>query len=205
LLPFFTFSVYALKYRLIQKETIERLIMDDPAILINIILIFLLRVLNYAIGTLRLVFITRGKRLIAASLAGIEALIFAVVIADVVQDLNNVPNLIAYCFGAGFGSWVGMVLETKLIRSYTIVNVFANQDGLEITESLRQAGYGVTTTISQGKDGEVLTLRSVIDRRQVKTFMKAVHKINPNVFIAIEEARGIDRGWLGVGRDGRAI
>ncbi len=98
-----------------------------------------------------------------------------------------------------------MALEAKLIRSYTIVNVFANQDGLEITEALRQAGYGVTTTISQGRDGEVLTLRSVIDRRQVKTFMKTVHQINPNAFIAIEEARGVTRGWLGMGRDGRAI
>lgn len=179
--------------------------MDDPALIFNVVLIFTLRVLNYALGTLRLVFITRGRRLIASALAGLEALIFAVVIADVVQDLNNIPNLIAYCFGAGFGSWVGMALEAKLIRSYTIVNVFANQDGLEITEALRQAGYGVTTTISQGRDGEVLTLRSVIDRRQVKTFMKTVHQINPNAFIAIEEARGVTRGWLGMGRDGRAI
>lgn len=177
----------------------------DWPLLINIVLIFLLRVLNYAIGTIRLVLITRGMRLLAASLAGIEALIFAVVIAGVVNDLDNIPNLIAYVFGAGVGSWIGMVLETKLIRSYTIVNVFANQGGLEITEALRQAGYGVTTTISQGRDGEVLTLRSVIDRRNVKTFMKAVHEINPNAFIAIEEARGVERGWLGVGRGGKPI
>lgn len=177
----------------------------DWAVVLSVVLIFGLRVLNYAIGTLRLVFITRGRRLIAATLAGIEALIFAVIIADVVQDLNNIPNLIAYCIGAGVGSWVGMMLEARLIRSYTIVNVFANQDGLEITESLRQAGYGVTTTISQGRDGDVLTLRSVIDRRQVKTFIKAVHNINPNAFIAIEEAKGIERGWLGVGRSGKPI
>ncbi len=172
-------------------------------VLVNVVLIFVLRVMNYAVGTLRLVSITRGRRVIAAGLAMLEALVFAVVIAGVVSDLQNFPNLLAYCLGAGAGSWVGMDLEARLVRSYTIVNVFASQAGVQITEALRSAGYGVTTTISQGRDGDVLMLRSVIDKRDVKTFSKIVQDVNDQAFIAVEEARGVERGWLGVGRGGK--
>ncbi|TVR20305.1 MAG: hypothetical protein EA396_10780 [Anaerolineaceae bacterium] len=172
---------------------------------INVILIFVLRVLNYALGTLRLVSITRGMKTAAAALAAIEALVFAVVIAGVVSDLQNLPNLLAYCLGASAGSWVGMELESRLVRSYTIVNIFANQKGFEITEALRGAGYGVTTTLSQGKDGDVVTLRSVVDKRDVKVLVALAHDINPAAFVAVEEARGIQRGWLGVGRGGKLV
>lgn len=172
---------------------------------INVFLIFVLRVLNYAIGTLRLVSITRGMKAAAAGLAAIEALVFAVVIAGVVNDLSNLPNLIAYCLGASAGSWAGMELEARLVRSYTIVNIFASQKGFEITEALREAGYGVTTTLSQGKDGDVVTLRSVVDKREVKALIKRAHDINPSAFVAVEEARGIQRGWLGIGRGGKLV
>jgi uncharacterized protein YebE (UPF0316 family) len=172
-------------------------------VVIHVILIFILRVMNYAIGTLRLVSITRGRRFVAGSLAMLEGLVFAVVIAGVVNDLQNIPNLLAYCLGAGVGSWVGMELESRLVRSYTIVNVFASSGGTQITETLRNAGYGVTTTISQGRDGDVMMIRSVIDKRQVKPFTKIVENLNDKAFIAVEEVRGVERGWLGVGRGGK--
>ncbi len=174
----------------------------DAAFLV--VMIFVLRVINYAIGTLRLVVITRGQRLFAAILAALEALIFAVVIAGVVSDLENIPNLIAYCLGAAVGSWVGMELEARIVRSYMIINVFAAKDGREIAQMLRDADFGVTINISEGRDGEVLTLRSVVDKREVKRFIKIVQTQNPDAFIATEEARGVRRGWMGIGK-GRTL
>ncbi|MFW5690973.1 MAG: DUF2179 domain-containing protein [Chloroflexota bacterium] len=173
--------------------------MTADALLI-VLMIFVLRVINYAVGTLRLVAITRNRRLLASTMAALEALIFAVVIAGVVTDLDNIPNLIAYCMGAAVGSWTGMELESRLIRSYMIINIFASHEGAELTEKLRNAGFGVTTTISQGRDSEVLTLRSVVDKRDVKRFIKVTQEVNPDVFIAAEEARGVRRGYLGVGK-----
>lgn len=164
------------------------------------LLIFILRVVNYAVGTMRLVVITRDQRLLAALLAALEALIFAVVIAGVINDLENVPNLVAYCAGAAVGSYMGMVLEARLVRSYMIINVFANVSGGEIAEALRSAGFGVTSTTGEGRTGAVTTLRSVIDKRDVKRMVSIIQSINPQAFIAAEEARGVSRGWLGVGK-----
>ncbi len=173
--------------------------------ILTVALIFVLRVINYAIGTIRMVTLARNQRLISSVLAALEALIFAVVIAGVVSDLDNIPNLVAYCLGASVGSWAGLILEHRLIRSYMIVNVFANTDGDQLATSLREAGFGVTSNISQGRDSDVLTIRSVIDKREVKRYVKLVQSINPQAFIATEEARGVQRGWLGVGRSGRHV
>ena len=163
-------------------------------------LIFVLRVMNYSVGTVRLVLIGRGIRMWASLLAAVEALIFAVVIAGVVQDLENVLNMTAYCLGAAVGSWAGMELESRLVKSYVIVNVFASEGGDIIAAHMRAAGYGVTQMMGEGRDGMVMTLRSVINKREVTRLNKLINEVNPAAFIAIEEARGVRHGWLGTGR-----
>lgn len=168
-------------------------------------MIFILRVVNYAIGTVRMIAITRNMRFLAALLAAIEALVFAVVIAGVVNDLNNIINLFAYCAGAAVGSWVGMVIEARMVRGYMIANVFANGDGETLATQLREAGFGVTTTQSLGRDGVVTTLRSVLDKRDMKRFTALVNELKPNAFMVAEEARSVQRGWMGLGKGGRAI
>jgi uncharacterized protein YebE (UPF0316 family) len=162
--------------------------------------ILVLRIINYSVGTLRLVAIGRGLKLFAAVLAAFEGLIFAVVIAGVVQDLENILNLTAYCLGASLGSWAGMELEARLVKSYVIANIFSAEKGRTIAERLREAGYGVTETIGEGRDGIVITLRSVINKREMTSFTRLVNEINPDAFIAVEEARGVRHGWLGTGR-----
>ena len=160
------------------------------------LLIFFLRVLNFAIGTIRTITTARGQRLISAILAAFGALIFAVVIGKVVTDLDNIPNLIAYCTGASVGSYVGMILETKFIRSFMIVNAITAENGRDAAAVLRAEGFGVTTTVGEGKDGKVTNLRSVVDKRDVPQYLGILQEICPDAFIAIEEARGVKHGWV---------
>lgn len=161
--------------------------------------IFGLRVVNYAISTLRMVSIARNQRIASSIMATLEALIFAVVLANIVNDLENLVNLFAYCAGAAAGNYVGMALETRLIKGFAIVNIFSSNTSQEIATALREAGYGVTATLGEGRDGAVLTLRSVINKREVNRLTKIVQKISPSAFIAVEEARSVQRGWLGTG------
>ncbi|HRF94030.1 MAG TPA: DUF5698 domain-containing protein [Aggregatilineales bacterium] len=174
-------------------------------VIFTAVAIFVLRVINYAIGTVRMIAITRNLKLLAAILAAIEELVFAVVIAGVVSDLDNIINLTAYCAGAGVGSYVGMIIEARLVRGYMIVNVFANGDGEMIASKLREAGFGVTTTASHGRDGLVITLRTVLDKREMKRFNNLVTELKPDAFMVAEEARQVQRGWMGLGKGGRAI
>jgi len=162
-------------------------------------LIFLLRVLNYAISTVRTVAISRGRRGLSSILAFIEAFLFAVVIASIVQDITeNWLNLLAYCLGAAAGGWVGMVIEARFITGYMSVSIIAHHAdrGHDIAIALRDGGFGVTETIGQGLTGPVTMLRSVIMKRDVANLLKITRAIDPEAFVAVEEARAIHRGWL---------
>lgn len=159
-------------------------------------LIFILRVINYSISTLRLVFITRGRRILAAGLAFLEAFIFAVVMAQVVTDLNNLPNLFAYCMGAACGSYTGMMLETRFIRSYSSVHIIAQERGYEIADALRAGGYGATLTVGEGRDGAVTIVRSVTSNRDVSNLMQIVRDTQPDAFVEVEQVRPVQRGWI---------
>lgn len=167
------------------------------------IVIFVLRVANYSIGTIRLVVITRNRRGLAAALATLEAFVFAVTIANVVTDLENLVNLASYCLGAAVGSYIGMVLEARLIHSFVIINVIAVHNGHEIAESLREAGHGVTEFAGRGREGDVITLRSVVDKRDVAATVQLIRSINEKAFIAVEEARSVQHGWMRASIPGR--
>jgi uncharacterized protein YebE (UPF0316 family) len=158
--------------------------------------IFGLRVLNYALGTVRLVAITRQRRLLASGLAAVEALVFAVVIANIVQDLDNVINLFAYCAGASAGSYAGMWLEARFVTGFSIVSIITGPEGHVLATLLRDAGFGVTETYGEGRDGTVTTLRSVVNKREIPGISKMVHAHHPDAFMTIEEARTVQRGWL---------
>lgn len=159
-------------------------------------LLFVLRVVNYSISTMRLVFIARNSLSLSAVAAFLEALIFAVVMASVVTDLSNLLNLGAYCLGAAVGSYTGMRLEARFITSYRTVNIVCQEKGREIAKALRDAGFGVTETSGHGRDGEVTILRSTAPRRSMPAVMKIINEINPDAFIEVEEARALRRGWI---------
>ena len=171
--------------------------------LLAAILIFILRVTNYAISTVRLVAITRQRRYLAAMLAACEAFVFAVVIANIVNDLDNVINLFAYCAGASGGSLIGMYLESRFITGYVIFNVILQNGAHALAETLRDAGFGVTETYGEGREGLVTTLRSVVNKRDLRKIKEKKKNANPEAFITIGEARAVQRGWIRAPMPGR--
>ncbi len=160
------------------------------------LLIFGLRVFNYAISTIRLVFIGRGFKIWAAVIAFMEALIFAVVIANVVRDLSDLSNLLAYCLGASVGSYAGMWLEAKFIVSYSTVTVITHEKGREIADALRNRNYGVTVSKGEGRDGDVDIIRSSATNKDIPLLVSIVQSIHAEAFIDIEAARTLYRGWI---------
>lgn len=158
------------------------------------LIIFILRVFNNGLGTVRLIVMARQQRGLTAFLGFFEALTFAVTIAVVAADLSDILNLFAYCIGFAAGSWVGMAIEARFIVSYVAVHIITRADGVAI--ALRAAGYGVTEIDAQGREGQVAMLHVVTQRREVPRVRQVAEAADPAAFISIEEARSVSRGWL---------
>jgi uncharacterized protein YebE (UPF0316 family) len=165
--------------------------------------IFVLRIINNAVGTLRVVFITRQMRLVAAIMAFIEAWVFAVVISSVVKDLSNGLNLMAYCGGFAVGNYVAMWIEGRFLTSYMIVTVIARKNADELADILRTQGFGVTTSRGEGRDGEVAMLRCVTTHHTIPKLIATVQEKVPDAFVNVSEARTVQKGWIRSPRNGQ--
>jgi uncharacterized protein YebE (UPF0316 family) len=162
--------------------------------------IFVLRIVNSALGTVRVIVTVHQHRWLSSALSFIEALIFAFVIANVVNDLSNFLNLMAYCGGFALGNYIGMVIESRYITSYMTATIIVHDKGHDIAATLRQHGYGVTETLGEGRDGTVTMLRSVLLQRDVPDMLTVVRQVHPEAFVSVEEARAIHKGWIRAAR-----
>jgi uncharacterized protein YebE (UPF0316 family) len=167
-----------------------------PEALLTALLILVLRIFNNAIGTIRLIVMSRQQRKLTVALALVEAFTFAVTIAGVATDLGNLLNLTAYCVGFAAGNWVGMAIEARFIISYVRVNIFAKEKGHEIAVALRSQGFGVTESFGEGHSGPVDLLHCITTRREVPALIDTVNEINPSAFTFIEEARSVQKGYV---------
>ena len=161
------------------------------------ILIFVLRVTNNVIGTVRLILVSRGKRVWGFAFASLESLLFAYTAGQVITDLNNLPNLAAYVFGFAVGGVVGMQVENRFVKSYESVTVIATREvSHEMAVALRNAGHGVTEIMGEGAHGQVEELHIIAHRRDLPEVLRIIHSIKEDVFVTVEHSEFIRGGWI---------
>src|SRR5512136_1952549 len=118
-------------------------------------LIFVLRVSDMTLDTLRVLFVMRGKKQIAWILGFCQSAIYVFAIGKVLSQLNNPLNIIGYAAGFATGNVVGMIIEERIAIGHTLVNIISHKLGPAIVDHLRQNGYAVTELSGRGKDGMV--------------------------------------------------
>ena len=172
-------------------------------IALNVLFIFALRVAGVSLSTVRILLMTRGRKLLSAVLGFFEVLVYAVAIGKVVQDLNNIPNLMSYCLGFSVGTLVGMWLEERIAIGFATIRVISPGHSHQVAEAIRQAGYGATESIAQGKEGIVGTVKTTVRRRDVKVTCEIIYQCVPDAFITIEDTQKVERGYLRAARHER--
>ena len=80
-----------------------------PPLLLTL-LIFLLRVTDMSLDTLRVLFVLRGGKSMAWILGFLQSTIWVIAITSVLSNLDNLLNVIAYAGGFATGNVVGMVV-----------------------------------------------------------------------------------------------
>jgi len=160
------------------------------------LLIFLARVVNVSMGTVRTLLGMRGQKRWATAIGFVESLIFILAIGRVLQDVGNVWNVLGYCGGFAAGTWVGLVMEEKLALGYAVVRAISRDDGRKIALALREAGYGVTEMVGEGLSGRVHVVTTVVRRRDIPAIMALVSQVDEAAFVTVDDANRVYRGHL---------
>ena len=162
----------------------------------NALLIFCLRMIGVAMGTVRMILIGRGQRIIAPLLGFVESTIWVVAISQVITNLDNIYNILGFSGGFAAGTLVGMLLENKLALGFVGINVVSMNHGSEIVEKLRQADYGVTEFNGSGQSGAVIMINTIVSRKDIKYVFQLVNRVDPDSFIAVDDMAVVKRGYM---------
>src|SRR5204863_3968288 len=90
--------------------------------------IFLAEMCVVTLGTLRIIFVARGRKYLAPLLGFFEILTWLFAIGQVMQNLNDPFCFFAFALGFTVGNFLGIVVETRLALGIATVRIFARQE-----------------------------------------------------------------------------
>jgi len=165
--------------------------------LISALTLFLLRLVDISLYTLRIMMVVRGRKRMAWVFGFFQSIVFITALRAVLSDLGNWGKILGYAAGFATGVVLGMWIEGRLAIGYTHLRVISPRRGAELAEQLRQAGYAVTEVSGQGKDGMVSLLNCSVLRRKAPGAINLVEQIDPEAFVTAEAVRAVRRGFWG--------
>ena len=167
------------------------LVMDPEifALVVLPILIFIARVADVTLRTIRIIFISRGVKLLAPIVGFFEVLIWIVVISQVMQDVTNVFNYIAYAGGFAAGTYIGMYIENRISIGTLSVRIISKNSTVDLAKSLKKDGYRTTVIDAYGSRGPVKVVYIIVKRKKVPKLITTVKKIDSKALYSVEDVR----------------
>jgi len=155
--------------------------------------IFLARIADVSLGTLRIIFVSKGMKRIAPLIGFIEVLIWIIAISKIMQNLDNWICYIAYAGGFAAGTYIGMIIEEKLAIGHEMVRVITKRDHNELVSKLKDEGYGVTSVDAQGADGDVGVIYIIVKRSMITEVLDYINHYNPRALYTIESIKFVNK------------
>jgi uncharacterized protein YebE (UPF0316 family) len=165
--------------------------MDFP-FLADLALIFILRSLDVGIATVRIVVLGRGRRGLAASLGFIEAIIWVVAVARVLDGIDDPARMIAFAAGFGIGTYMGSIVEEWLAIGQAVVRIVAPVDSPKVAPHLRDLGFGATVFNGDGLEGEVRLTLCVVERKSLGEVSRVIRQVNPAAYVTVDNTASVD-------------
>lgn len=158
------------------------------------LLIFLARIMDVSLGTLRFIFIAKGYKKLAPLLGFVEVLIWVLAVREVMMNLRNVACLLAYGGGFAMGNYIGMWLEEKLSIGMVLVRTVSKTDLGQLMEFMKINNYGYTMVNGKGSRGEVKILFAIVHRKSLEHILDAISSHNPHAFYSVENIKSVKEG-----------
>jgi uncharacterized protein YebE (UPF0316 family) len=160
------------------------------------ILIFLARVTDVSIGTLRIVFLSRGMKFIASAAAFLEVSVWLLAIGQIMQNITAWQNFIAYAGGFACGNYVGLWLEEKLAVGLLAVMIITKNGADSLVEALKAQQYGLTRVAARGISGKTRMIFLVIRRKSLQRLLCIIRAEEPTAFVTVQDVRNVNGGFF---------
>lgn len=165
--------------------------------LLGALIIFLLRVTDVSIGTVRVMYTVRGQRMVSAILGLIESGVFIFAVSSVLTAGTRDPiKMVGYAMGFAAGTLLGVTIERWIASGHVLMRIISRERSDAIATELREGGAGVTILTGEGRDGPVRILFVVTPRRRVGAIQNRVREHDPKAFITLEPVTQVTGGQI---------
>lgn len=153
------------------------------------VLIFFARIADVSLGTLRITMVSRGYKIESAILGFFEVLIWVIVVAQLLTNLDHWVNYIAYAAGFSAGTFIGLYIEDKMKVGTVLVRIITLHKPQEMIEALKEAGIALTSIDGKGGFNDVKVIFSVMKRKKLNKVFEIVKEIDENAFFSSEDVK----------------
>lgn len=157
-------------------------------------LIFISRIMDVTIGTIRIVMVSKGQKIWAPLLGFFEILIWLLAISRIFENLDNWACYFAYAAGFATGNYIGLIIEERLAMGIVKIQIITRRNAGDLIINLKNAGYGITHHEARGSSENVSIIYSIIKRNEIQKVENIVKETNPKAFYSIEDVKSVSHG-----------
>lgn len=161
---------------------------QQPALLCAAI--FLARLTDVSLGTLRTLMVFRGYRALAAMVGFFEVLLWILAASQVITHLDQWYLAVAYAGGFAAGNYVGITLEAKLAMGRELLRIVTDNPDVSLGKALREAGYSVielAARFDDEKDVEILLISE--SRKRMPELCALINQLDPRAFYTTSDIK----------------
>jgi uncharacterized protein YebE (UPF0316 family) len=167
-------------------ESMEGLFSPGPPVWALAILIFLLRVADVSLGTMRTIVVVHGRVRLSVALGFVEVLIWITAVSQVILRLRESPVLIlAYAAGFAAGNAVGIVLERRLALGQCVVRMIS-REGEGVSRALSSLGRVRGVFRSETDSPSTQLVFATLARSDLPEAVRRVKALDPEVFHVVD-------------------
>lgn len=160
------------------------------------LLICLARTVDVTLGTMRIILLSRGQRLVAPVLGFFEVLIWLMAMSQIMQNLTNFMNYLAYASGFALGNYLGLIINEQLAMGHAMVRIITSEATDEVMRRLNAANFGITAVGARGASGQVQALFVVAKKKDLQRLIALLKTLLPRAFVTIEEVLRVQEGGV---------
>ncbi|WP_296622069.1 DUF2179 domain-containing protein [Marivirga sp.] len=155
------------------------------------LLIFIARVADVSIGTMRVILVMQGKKGLAPLLGFFESLIWLLAIGQIFKHIDNPVSYISYATGYAFGTYIGIIVEEKMALGRVVVRVITSLPANNLIDYLEKKNHRYSNIDATGNDGKVNIIFTVVKRNTLKELIPKINEYNPKAFYTIEGVKKV--------------
>jgi len=161
------------------------------------LLIFLARIADVSINTIRIIYVLGGRRWTATLLGFFESFIWLMAIRQIFEHLDNWICYVAYPAGFATGIFVGMIIEERIAYGKVIVRIITRKEIKQLIQFLNVQRFRYTHVNAEGPDGHENLVFTVLERENLENLLFKLKEILPTAFFTVEKVnRAAEMGTI---------